>query len=50
MKKLKYPCTHCARVRCPHLCDNKRCVPWSKWFLQQWDSIHRFYLQNGGKA
>ena len=50
MKKLKYPCTRCVRVKNPQLCDNKRCLRWSNWFLQQWADIHGWYLKNGGKT
>ena len=36
------PCLICTRVRDPESCDNKNCIPWQRWFLARWASIHGY--------
>lgn len=35
------PCTYCSRVPDPRQCDNKKCVPWQKWFLAKWEETRK---------
>lgn len=37
------PCQTCTRVPHPERCENKRCVPWQRWFLRRWERIHQCY-------
>lgn len=42
MVKQDSPCLQCTRVLNPADCDNKHCAAWKKWFIQNWESIHRY--------
>lgn len=33
------PCMRCTRVKKPHLCDNKDCEVWRKWFIESWNAM-----------
>jgi len=37
------PCTYCCRVATPANCDNKKCVPWQKWFLKSWEQTRQLF-------
>ncbi len=45
MEKLQYPCKNCKRVCDPAACENKRCIPWQRWFLRRWRAINGYYIQ-----
>ena len=37
------PCTYCCRVADPKNCDNKKCVPWQKWFVKRWEQTRQMF-------
>ena len=37
------PCTYCCRVADPKNCDNKKCVPWQKWFMKRWEQTRQMF-------
>ena len=37
------PCTYCSKVANPSNCDNKKCVPWQRWFLQKWECTRALF-------
>lgn len=37
------PCIGCTRVSDPNGCDDKRCVPWRRWFVRRWDQMYGAY-------
>ena len=40
------PCLTCNMVKYPHLCENKGCVAWRRWFIEWWEEMRRC---NNGK-
>lgn len=35
----KSPCETCLTVLNPSECDNKKCVPWQRWFIAKWEAM-----------
>lgn len=33
------PCNRCERVDDPHLCENKDCRQWRRWFIEKWNAM-----------
>lgn len=45
--KVEYPCTTCKLVKYPHLCENKCCDVWRKWFIQKWEETRKGLRKDG---
>ena len=43
MSEMLCPCTYCSRVANPNNCDNKKCVPWQRWFLRKWEHTRNLF-------
>ncbi len=43
MSQMLSPCQYCTRVANPKNCENKKCVPWQKWFLNKWEQTRQLY-------
>ena len=43
MSEMLCPCTYCSRVPNPNNCDNKKCVPWQRWFLRKWEHTRNLF-------
>lgn len=44
------PCTYCSKVPDPRNCDNKKCVPWRKWFVNRWDQTRKLFCRSMANA
>ena len=36
---LECPCDNCTKIKYPHLCENKWCPLWRKWFVENWNAM-----------
>ena len=43
MAEVLCPCTYCSRVANPSNCENKKCVPWQRWFLKKWEHTRTLF-------